>query len=127
MNWRINTTKTCIRRSTGCVRALYKRISDQLEILFNRYEEIRFTVPHHIYQRRLLQYAVDTAHTIRGLKLLEDEAFTHFDEQQYYSLILFYAPLWGQFYEQLHAYKQASHCYRQALEASEKVRQRMSS
>lgn len=100
---------------------------DQLEILFNRYEEIRFTVPHHIYQRRLLQYAVDTAHTIRGLKLLEDEAFTHFDEQQYYSLILFYAPLWGQFYEQLHAYKQASHCYRQALEASEKVRQRMSS
>jgi len=59
--------------------------------------------------------------------LLEDEAFPHFNEQQYYSLILFYAPLWAQFYEQLHAYKQASYCFRQALYASEKIRQRMSS
>lgn len=99
----------------------------QLEILLNRYEEHRFTVAHHIYQRRLLHYAVQNAHSVRELKVLEEEAFPHFKEEKYFSLILFYAPLWGQFYEQLHAYKQASHCYKQALEASEKVRQRMSS
>ncbi len=99
----------------------------QLNILLKRYEEQQFTVPHHIYQRRLLAYAVETEYTIHGLKLLEDEAFPHFNEQQYYSLILFYAPLWAQFYEQLHAYKQASHCFKQALYASEKIRQRMSS
>ncbi|WP_339216378.1 helix-turn-helix transcriptional regulator [Solibacillus sp. FSL W8-0372] len=99
----------------------------QLEMLFHRYEDQRFSIQHHIYQRKLLQYAVQQEQTIHGLKELEEQAFSHFNEEQYYALILFYAPLWGQFYEQLHAYKHASQCYKQALFASEKVRQRMSS
>ncbi|WP_336045992.1 helix-turn-helix transcriptional regulator [Solibacillus ferritrahens] len=99
----------------------------QLEKLFHRYEEQLFSIQHHIYQRKLLQYAIQNEHIIQGLKELEEQAFHHFNEEQYYALTLFYAPLWGQFYEQLHAYKHASQCYKQALFASEKVRQRMSS
>ena len=113
----INWMRTCFEQQDH----------SQLEVLFQRYPEHLYSVPHHIFQRRLLQYAVQKGHTVRGLKLLEEEAFRLFKEEQYFSLILFYAPLWGHFYEELHAYKQASNCYRQALEASEKVRQRMSS
>lgn len=117
-----------LHSSINWMRTCYEQQDfNQLKKLFNRYPEHLYSVPHHIYQRRLLQYAVQNEHTVRTLKLLEDEAFPHFNGEQYYSLILFYAPLWGQFYEQLHAYKQASLCYRQALNVSEKLRQRMSS
>lgn len=117
-----------LHSSINWMRTSYEQQNfNQLEKLFNRFPENLYSVAHHIYQRRLLKYAVQHEHTVRELKLLEDEAFPHFKKEQYYSLILFYAPLWGQLYEQLHAYKQASHCYNQALNASEKVRQRMSS
>lgn len=99
----------------------------QLQTLLETYEASRFSVPHHVYQRALLSYACEGAHTIAGLKQLEEQAFPHFDQQHYYALTLFYAPLWARFYEKLHAYKQASHCYQLALHASEKIRARMSS
>lgn len=99
----------------------------QLKILFQTYEKSLFSVEHHIYQYELLLYAYENEHTIQGLKALEDKAFPHFEQQQYYALTLFYAPLWGNFYEQLHAYKHASKCYQLALHASEKIRERMNS
>lgn len=99
----------------------------QLQTLLETYEASSFSIPHHVYQRALLSYACKGTHTIAGLKLLEEQAFPHFDQQHYYALTLFYAPLWARFYEKLHAYKQASHCYQLALHASEKIRERMSS
>ena len=99
----------------------------QLQTLLKTYEASRFSTPHHLYQRALLSYACEEVQTIAGLKQLEEQAFPHFDQQHYYALTLFYAPLWARFYEKLHAYKQASHCYQLALHASEKIRERMSS
>ena len=99
----------------------------QLDQLFNKYGAAQFSVPHHKYQRALLAYAREEQQTISDLKQLEELAFPHFEQQQYFALTLFYAPLWAQFYEKLHAYKHASHCYQLALQASEKIRERMSS
>lgn len=100
---------------------------EKLNALLLKYPEHHFHVTHQIYQRQLLQFASRGKLTIQALKELEEWIFPYFDEQQYYSLVLYYAPVWGDFYEQLHAYKQANSCYKRALEASEKVRQRMSS
>lgn len=99
----------------------------QLQTLLDTYEASLFSIPHHVYQRSLLSYACDETQTIAGLKQLEEQAFSHFEQHHYYALTLFYAPLWSKFYEKLHAYKQASHCYQLALHASEKIRERMSS
>lgn len=99
----------------------------QLHQLFTTYDQNQFSVPHHLYQRALLVYACEKGKSIPELKQLEEQAFPHFEQQQYFELILFYAPLWAGFYENLHAYKHASHCYRLALQVSEKVRKRMSS
>ena len=113
----INWMRTCLQQNDTV----------QLKTLLEKYPQSMFTVQHHLYQRQLIEYVVNYEFTLSTLKQLEEQAFEHFKEQQYYSLILFYTPLWGQFYEQLHAYKQASHCYKLALNASEKVRQRMGS
>jgi HTH-type transcriptional regulator, quorum sensing regulator NprR len=95
--------------------------------LLKKYPLEQFSVQHQQYQWRLLQFACQEAVTLDSLKALDEEIFPYFIEQHYYSLTLFYAPLWGQFYEQLHAYKQATKCFKIAFTASEKVRQRMSS
>ncbi len=99
----------------------------QLSLLLEKYPQSQFTVPHHLYQRQLLKYALTDDYSIAELHALEEPAFEHFEKQQYYALTLFYAPLWGQFYEQVHAYKRANYCYKLAFTASEKVRRRMSS
>ncbi|MEK4628427.1 helix-turn-helix domain-containing protein [Solibacillus sp. FSL R7-0682] len=98
-----------------------------LHKLLNKYPFEQFSVQHQKYQWRLLQFACKKEITLESLKALDEEIFPYFMEQDYYSLTLFYAPLWGQFYEQLHAYKQSAKCYKMAFTASEKVRQRMSS
>ena len=113
----INWMRTCYQQND----------TTQLTLLLEQYPESLFTVQHHIYQRHLLHSAVNEERSITTLKELEEVVFPHFDQQYYYALTLFYAPLWGDFYEELHAYKQASNCYKLALYASEKVRQRMSS
>ena len=81
---------------------------------------------HHQYQRKLLAYASVGNIAAASLKELEELVFPYFERQEYYSLLLYYTPLWAAFYEELHNYKQASACYRRALLASEKVQQRMS-
>lgn len=113
----INWMRTCLQQNDTIL----------LQTLLKKYPQSIFTVQHHRYQRLLIEYALNHEYELSTLKQLEEQAFEHFEKQQYYALILFYAPLWGQFYEQLHAYKQASHCYKLALKASEKVRQKMSS
>ncbi|MEG0473822.1 MAG: sugar-phosphatase, partial [Solibacillus sp.] len=100
---------------------------EKLNALLVKYPEHQFHVTHQIYQRQLLHFASDGELTIGALKELEERTFPYFDEQQYYSLVLYYAPVWGDFYEQFHACKQANLCYKRALQASEKVRQCMSS
>ncbi|AWE07607.1 sugar-phosphatase [Lysinibacillus sp. 2017] len=113
----INWMRTCYQQQDTA----------QLSLLLEHYPQSQFTVPHHQYQRQLLAYALKDDFSIATLQALEEPAFEHFETQQYYALTLFYAPLWGQFYEQVHAYKRASHCYKLAYHASEKVRRRMSS
>lgn len=98
----------------------------QLNQLLNTYDKTQFSVPHHLHQRALLGYACEKEKSISDLKQLEEQAFPHFEQQQYLALTLFYAPLWAGFYENLHAYKQANNCYQLALQASEKIRERMS-
>ena len=113
----INWMRTCLQQQDTL----------QLQTLLNQYPLSRFNVQHHLYQRQLIEYVLKNDYSLPTLKQLEDQAFEHFEKQQYYFLTLFYAPLWAQIYEQLHAYKHASQCYKLALDASEKVRQRMSS
>lgn len=98
----------------------------KLQQLLTQYPEDCFSVQHHRYQRQLLHYMCNDDITIASLKQLEEEVFPYFYEQGYYSLTLYYAPLWAVFYEKLHAYKHAAACYKEAFNASEKVRQRMS-
>lgn len=110
------------------MRASYQQGDEEtLNKLFIKYPRERFKVLHHQYQRRLLQYANERNFTLTKLKDLEELVFPYFKQQEYYSLTLYYAPLWATFYEELHAYKQASICFKRAFIASEKVRQRMSS
>lgn len=110
------------------MRAVYQYGDEKLlDDLFIKYPKERFEVEHHQYQWLLLKYASERNITLAGLKEIEELAFTHFSHQEYYSLTLFYAPLWARFYEELHAYKQASICFKYAFIASEKVRQRMGS
>ncbi|MFJ6211041.1 hypothetical protein [Lysinibacillus sp. NPDC092081] len=53
-----------------------------------------------------------------SLKVLEEKALYYFEQQKYYSLILFYAPLFAELYKTLLAYKQASNCYERTFMAS---------
>lgn len=108
------------------MRASYQRGEiAKLRQLFEIYPLKNFNVLHHQYQWKLLDYASDGERSLLSLKELEEQSFPYFEGQEYYSLILYYAPLWAAFYEELHAYKQASVCYKRALKASEKVRERM--
>ncbi|MEI3606557.1 helix-turn-helix transcriptional regulator [Pseudogracilibacillus sp. SE30717A] len=110
------------------MRATYQQGDEEtLNKLFTHYPRERFNVLHHQYQRDLLKYASDRDNTLNKLKDIEELVFPYFSEQEYYSLTLYYAPLWAAFYEELHAYKRASICFKHAFIASEKVRQRMSS
>ncbi|MBW8350803.1 helix-turn-helix domain-containing protein [Bacillus sp. IITD106] len=109
------------------MRASYQQGDEEtLNKLFIEYPRERFNVLHHQYQWELLKFANERNITLTKLKELEELVFPHFEQQEYYSLTLYYAPLWAAFYEELHAYKQASKCFKLAFIASEKVRQRMS-
>lgn len=110
------------------MRACYQeRDEEMLNQLFIEYPKDRFNVTHHHYQLLLLKCASDGNFTITKLKDLEELVFPYFKKQEYYSLTLYYAPLWAAFYEELYAYKHANICLKHAYVASEKVRQRMSS
>lgn len=110
------------------MRASYQQGNEEvLNRLFSNYPRERFTVLHHQYQWDLLTYASGQNFELINLKEIEEVVFPYFEQQELYSLTLFYAPLWAIFYEDLHAYKQASICFKYAFIASEKVRQRMSS
>ena len=99
-----------------------------LNQLLVKYPEQYFPLQHQKYQRQLLEY-VNNNEELKFdlLKQLEERIFPYFEEREYYSLTLYYAPLWGSLYEQLHSYKHASNCYKTAFNASELVRQRMNS
>ena len=125
---RSNSFEEDLHTVINWMRATYQQGDEEtLGRLFNNYPRERFKVLHHQYQRDLLEYAIGRAFTLTELKDIEERVFPYFSEQTYYSLTLYYAPLWATFYENLHAYKQASICYKHAFIASEKVRQRMSS
>ncbi|WP_407271815.1 helix-turn-helix domain-containing protein [Radiobacillus sp. PE A8.2] len=110
------------------MRATYQQDDEETLLkLFTNYPRERFIVLHHQYQRDLLKYASDREYTLNKLKDIEELVFPYFSEQEYYSLTLYYAPLWAVFYEEIHAYKRANICFKHAFIASEKVRQRMSS
>ena len=110
------------------MRATYQQGDQEaLCILFTNYPRGKFKVLHHQYQWDLLKYASNGDHTLAKLKDFEEIIFPYFSEQEYYSLTLYYAPLWAALYEKLHAYKRSSSCFKHAFIASEKVRQRMSS
>jgi HTH-type transcriptional regulator, quorum sensing regulator NprR len=110
------------------MRAAYQQDDDEMLLqLFTNFPRERFIMLHHQYQRDLLKYASDREYTLNKLKDIEELVFPYFSEQEYYSLTLYYAPLWAAFYEELHAYKRATICFKHAFIASEKVRQRMSS
>jgi HTH-type transcriptional regulator, quorum sensing regulator NprR len=110
------------------MRATYQQGDEEtLYKLFLQYPRERFQELHHQYQWHLLKYANERNFTLTKLKDLEELVFPYFEQQEFYSLTLFYAPLWAAFYEELHAYKHASICFKRAFIASEKVRQRMSS
>lgn len=98
-----------------------------LHKLFLEYPTHRFDVTHHRYQLLLLKCANEDDVTTSQLKDIEELVFPYFQQQEYYSLTLYYAPLWAAFYEERHAYKQANICFKYAFYASEKARQRMSS
>lgn len=99
----------------------------KLNKLFLKYPREQFKVPLHQHQWLLLKSASENNITLTKLKDIEELAFPYFRQQEHYFLTLYYAPLWAMFYEELHAYKQASICLKYAFIASEKVRQRMSS
>ncbi|MGD6968756.1 helix-turn-helix domain-containing protein [Rossellomorea vietnamensis] len=110
------------------MRATYQQDDQETLLkLFTNYPRERFKVLHHQYQRDILKYASDREYALNKLKELEELVFPYFSEQEYYSLTLYYAPLWAEFYEEIHAYKRATICFKHAFIASEKVRQRMSS
>ncbi|WP_107841280.1 helix-turn-helix domain-containing protein [Metasolibacillus meyeri] len=108
----INWMRTCYRAEK----------MEKLQTLFEKYPQELFTVGHHLYQWQLLHYASSQQMGLAILKNIEAGAFAHFEENRHYELILYYAPLWGAFYEELHAYKQANTCYKRAFHASEQVR-----
>lgn len=108
------------------MRACYRAGNiEQLQTLLEKYPQKLFTLGHHQYQWQLLHYAGLQQLELTTLRNIEVEAFTHFSEHNHYELILYYAPLWGGFYEELHAYKRANICYKLAFHASEKVRRRI--
>lgn len=110
------------------MRASYQEGDEEtLNKLLKKYPRERFDVLHHQYQWDLLKYASERNFTLTKLKEIEEVVLPYFKRQEYYSLTLYYAPLWAAFYEELHAYKQASICFKNAFNASEKVRQRMGS
>lgn len=110
------------------MRASYQQQDEKtLNKLFFEYSTHRFEIIHHRYQLLLLKCASEENITISKLKDIEELVFPYFKQQEYYSLTLYYAPLWARFYEERHVYKQASICFKHAFVASEKVRQRMSS
>ncbi|WP_432355574.1 helix-turn-helix domain-containing protein [Sporosarcina sp. A2] len=110
------------------IRASYQqRDKETLTKLFLTYPKERFEVPHHRYQFLLLKCASEEEITIAQLKDVEELVFPYFKKQEYYSLTLYYAPLWARLYEELRAYKQANICLTYAFTASEQVRLRMSS
>ncbi|GLC89607.1 helix-turn-helix domain-containing protein [Lysinibacillus piscis] len=115
---------TIINWMRVCYRGGY---TEKLQELFEKYPKQCFTIGHHQYQWELLHYASTQPLGLMALKEIEMDAFPYFEEQHHYELLLYYMPLWGTFYEKLHAYKQANHCYKRAFRASEKVRQLMSS
>ncbi|WP_154661614.1 helix-turn-helix domain-containing protein [Bacillus ndiopicus] len=110
------------------MRACYRNGSlEKLRTLLKKYPREIFTIGHHQYQWELLHYASGQQLELTSLKDIETRAFSYFEEHSHYELILYYAPLWGTFYEELYAYKQANNCYKRAFKASEKVRRLMSS
>ncbi|MGE7604668.1 helix-turn-helix domain-containing protein [Peribacillus sp. NPDC097675] len=110
------------------MRASYQKGDEEtLNKLFKKYPREQFDVLHHQYQWDLLKYASERNFTLTKLKEQEEVVFPYFKRQEYYSLTLYYAPLWAAFYEDFHAYKQVSICFKYAFNASEKVRQRMGS
>ncbi|MDG5473697.1 helix-turn-helix transcriptional regulator [Jeotgalibacillus sp. ET6] len=110
------------------MRAAYQQGDEETLLkLFTNYPRKRFEVLHHQYQRELLNYASERDYTLNKLNNIEELVFPYFSEQEHYSLTLYYAPLWAAFYEELHAYKRASICFKHAFIASEKVRRRMGS
>lgn len=110
------------------MRSSFQQQDDKtLNKLFLEYPTDLFKVTHHCYQLLLLKCASQDDITISQLKDIEELVFPYFKQQEYYSLILYYAPLWAKLYEERHSYKQASICFKHAFNASEKVRQRMSS
>lgn len=123
---RANNYEEDLHAIINWMRACYQQGDiDMLSNLFKSFPKERFTVQHHQYQWELLHFAWKRNVSLQSLKKHEELVFPYFEKQEYYSLTLYYAPLWGAFYEELHAYKQASNCYKLALIASEKVRKRM--
>lgn len=110
------------------MRASYQQGDEEtLNKLFLKYPRVRFKVVHHQHQWILLKAASEKNVTLKELRVTEELVFPYFEKKEYYSLTLYYAPLWATFYEERRAYKQASICFKYAFHASEKVRQRMSS
>ncbi|MGE8000309.1 helix-turn-helix domain-containing protein [Lysinibacillus sp. NPDC093190] len=105
------------------IRTLYRHKNfRKMEEMIERYKDLSFQKKHEEYQFEVLSFISNGKIEQLPLKVLEEKALCYFEQQKYYSLILFYAPLFAELYKTLLAYKQASNCYERAFVASERVR-----
>jgi len=109
------------------IRTLYRyRNVEKMEQMIECYKDLSFQKKHEEYQFEILCFISNEKIELSSLKVLEERTLCYFEQQKYYSLTLFYAPLFAELYKTLLVYKQASNCYEKAFVASEKVRTIMS-
>ena len=94
--------------------------------LQRQYPKSTFTIEHHLCQWDLI-HLLTSSHEVQQAEFtkMENEAFTSFEQQQHYELILSYAPLFAHYYEERSIYKRASFCYKLAFNASETIRKQV--
>ncbi|MFJ7917240.1 MULTISPECIES: tetratricopeptide repeat protein [unclassified Lysinibacillus] len=110
------------------IRTLYRHKNlEKMEQMIKRFKDLSFQKKHEELQFEVLSFISSEKIEQLSLKALEEKTLCYFEQQKYYSLILFYAPLFAELYKTLLTYKQASNCYERAFMASEKVRIIMSS
>ncbi|MFJ7668919.1 tetratricopeptide repeat protein [Lysinibacillus sp. NPDC097195] len=118
---------TCPLTVTNLIRTFYRNEEiENVKCYIKKYKGLLTNALHQEYQLEVLSYVTQEDIEITVLKALEEKALSYFETQQYYALVLFYAPLFAHLYKTLHAYKNASNCYERAFYASEKARKRMS-
>ena len=109
------------------IRTFYRNEEiENVKCYIEKYSELPTNALHQQYQLEVIRYVTQENIEITTLKKLEEKTLAYFETQQYYSLVLFYAPLFAHLYKILQAYKYASNCYERAFYASEKARERMS-